>query len=108
MTVVFNPKRGDTWEFKCVYVDESNNPISLSGISIASDIKTPSGPVSFDVVVDDTGAGEFRLSLQPSVTGGLAPHAYLADVEFTSSGVVRSTDAFILLVLEDLTNARQG
>jgi hypothetical protein len=100
-------KRGDTLFIQCTRVDPtSGSALSLSGVTVSSEMVRDGVRMELVVTVIDAAAGRFDLSLPATQTANLSTGVWLTDVEFRDLvGNVVSSDTYNLLVLEDVTGA---
>lgn len=97
-------KRGDTFRLACVWTDVAGDPVTLSGVTIASQLKGFGSTITLGSAKTDEGAGEFQLTADAATTEAWVPGVYKCDVEFTS-GVdgVMSSETFLVEIVEDVT-----
>lgn len=100
-------KQGDTFELFCVRRDNAGNPVSLSGITVKSQmVKGEGSLVDLTVTVTDIANGAFTLSKTAAETDLLEIGRYECDIQFTTDlGVVTSTNTFNISIVEDITSA---
>lgn len=86
-------------------VDANGDAVSLSGLSISSQMVRSANRVALSVVIVDAAAGRFNLSLTAAQTADLAVGSWISDVEFRDpSGNVVSSDTYTIFVVQDVTN----
>lgn len=100
-------KEYDSIIISCEYIDDSGNPVDLSGVSVLSDIKSMTGKLvaSFTVTIDDVLAGKFTLT--PSV-GHIDVGFYQVDILFVgiATGQRISSETFRLNIASAITAPR--
>jgi hypothetical protein len=101
-------KRGDTLTWNCTYKDSAGVPINLTGYTVRAQIRDATEvqlvALTYTAANQGTSPGQFTLSATAAVTAAWAPGQYRCDIEYTDgSSTVRSTDAFIVEVVKDIT-----
>jgi hypothetical protein len=80
--------QGSVFYANLQYVDNSKNPISLSGYTLASQIRKSyysANAASFTTTVIDAANGQLQLSFTSTQTGLIKPGRYVYDVEITGT-----------------------
>jgi hypothetical protein len=103
-----NFKRGDTFSLTCTRKDGSGSPINLTGYTITSTAKVgTSFSDVLTVTIINAAAGIFTLTetAANTATWPISSDASImyCDVQFVLSGVVKSSETFIINVIEDIT-----
>jgi hypothetical protein len=102
-------KRGDTWiqNFKWAIDGEV---LPLTNTTARLELRQKNVPTPFLSLSQGAGltingaAGEIDLRVEASVMNTLAPGNYYSDLEVTFlDGTVRSTDTFVVEIVEDIT-----
>lgn len=105
MTTLPSLKRGDTFSLSCTQANADNTPEDLTGITIRSQIRTIRGELVCDLTVtklDQTiSPGVFVLESNDTKSWPVGT-CYL-DVEYTTEGVVTSSETIELPVIRDIT-----
>ena len=101
--------RGDDWRLRGVYgevVNDVFSPLTISGMTIASEMRKGAEVVTFTVVdrESEDGTGSFWLVADDSITLVEAGN-WLHDLEFIINGQKTSTLTRTITVLSDVTNA---
>ena len=104
MARVIKLKRNDTWLITGTRTDSAGDPVSLSGNTVAAQMKFGDTVITLDATVTDAAAGEYQLEKAASGTD-VALLPYQCDVEFISGSSVASSETFTVVVEEDITNA---
>ena len=90
MAVEIEIKRGATFEYNALCVDELEDPVDMSTWTFASDLKLSSSReklVSFAIDSTDAATGTLVLSATPAQTLNLPPSMELDfDIKFTTAG----------------------
>ena len=106
MITLPNFKRGDTWSLDCTY-KRQGTPVSVADISIRSQIRKSDYTMVTDLIVTKgdqaTKPGTFALTPKVSDTTTWPLDKLICDIEFTSNGVVLSTETFTIPVVEEVT-----
>lgn len=100
-------KRGDTLSLSCARKDSLGAAVNLTGVTITSSVKMGAFTDTLTVTVTNAAGGLFTLTRAAASTA-LWPVSSDAsimycDVQFIASGVTRSSDTFIINVIEDIT-----
>jgi hypothetical protein len=99
-------KRGDTLFIQCTRVDASGSALSLSGVTVTSEMVQCAVRVDLTATIVDASTGRFNLALSSTETETLATGVWLTDVQFRDlAGNVVSSDTYAILVVEDVTGA---
>ena len=97
-------KRGDTFELSCVY-KQDGVAIDVTALTIRSQVRDPFGSLVEELIITQsdqtTYPGMFSLA-------AAAPIAWAAgllscDIQFSSAGLVQSTQTFKIPVIDDVT-----
>ena len=108
-------KKGDTFSVLCQRVDADNNPVSISGYTIASKVNSiGSFTQSLTIGIVNAALGEFTISATATDTldwpvfqalDGTTSKMNIVycDVQYTLGSYVESTDTFSIYVIEDVT-----
>lgn len=100
-------KRGDTFEVVCTYKDTTGTPTNLTSIDIKSQIRNVKGELLSELTVtklDQTlNPGKFTLGASASTTQLWTTETFYWDIQYTSSGVVTSTETMTIEVVQDQT-----
>ena len=104
-----NFKRGDTFSLECTRKDSSGVPINLTGYTITSTAKVgTSFSDVLTVTIINAAAGIFTLTETATNTAAwpISSDASImyCDVQFVLSGVVKSSETFVINVIEDITS----
>lgn len=105
LDIVISHKRGDSLNAACVYKDEDGVPISLAGITIASQVRTPRGVLISNCVVAVTNevGGAFSLDIDDT---SMWPVGMLEwDIQYSYDSIVISTETVGINVLRDVTQS---
>lgn len=101
-------KRGDTLSLNVTWLDSNNDPVSLTGYTIESQVRAVGFVDDLTVTVTDAVAGEFVISataidttLWP-ITSSQASRTF-CDIQFTIGGIVVSSETFQIVIVEDIT-----
>lgn len=98
-------KKNDTFLVACTYSDSQDVPQNLTSVDIKSQIRTISDTLVCELVVvkadQTTNVGQYMLR-QP-VGFSFEVGSYLWDIQYTTSGVVTSTETIELQVENDIT-----
>lgn len=107
MSRVLLCKRGDTIQIDGTRTDPATgDAVSLSGVTVASEIERNGTRHELTTEVLDASAGTYRLTLDAATSATLAVGIWLSDTEFVAGdGTVISTDTYSLNVQADVTNA---
>ena len=100
-------KRGDTLQLSGIY-RIGGVPASLESYTVRSQIKKNGILVAtFNVVIPNqnqlSNIGLFNMSISASETSLWTPGLYICDLEFSTGGVVRSTETFEIPVIDGVT-----
>lgn len=103
-----NFKRGDTFSLLCTRQDSAGAPVNLTGYTITSTARVgTSFSDILTVTITSAAAGQFTLSETAANTANwpISSDASImyCDVQFVFSGVVKSSETFIINVIEDIT-----
>lgn len=98
-------KRGDSFSLACVYKVDGV-PTSIDGMDIASQIRTVSldlvSALTFTPGNQTTSPGSFTLTAD-SGTASWPIAGLRCDIQITQSGIIISTDTFLVPVVQDIT-----
>lgn len=99
-------KRGDTFSLKCIW-KVSGIPTDISSLTISSQIRTANGALiaTLQVVPDDqiSNPGAYALvAANPDTSNWPVGNAY-CDIQIDDQGIDRSSDTFVIPVVEDIT-----
>lgn len=100
-------KRGDTLSLSCARKDSLGAAVNLTGVTITSSVKVGAFTDTLTVTVTDAVNGLFTLTRAAASTA-LWPvssdaSVMYCDVQFVGGGVTRSSETFIINVVEDIT-----
>ena len=101
---IFDHKRGDNFFVSCVYKDGDGTRVSLDGITITSQVRTPSGVLVSDCVatVTDEDQGEYSLEVADTSLWPLGRLEW--DIQYSlDGGRVISSETVCVNVLKDVT-----
>lgn len=104
----FYHKAGDTFSLNARWVDRTNNPISLLGYTIKSQVRAVNFVDTLVVTITNASLGLFTLTRAATstvtwpVTTSQESRLF-CDVQFTTGSVVASTETFQIIVLQDIT-----
>lgn len=101
---LFHHKRGDTFEVACVYQDENEVPISLAGITVASEIRDNTGILvaTLAATVTNESGGEFSLASTASTVNW--PLTRLEwDIKYSFGSTVVRTETVCINVVKHVT-----
>ena len=106
ITAIF--KRGDTFSLQCTYKDSAGAPASVTGLTINSQIRNSYGGTLVATLTavpldQTTHVGQFNLVPVVSDTSGWPVGNLICDLQITNGTTVRSSDSFIIPVVEDVT-----
>lgn len=97
-------KRGDSFLMACVY-KEGNEPYDVTNFTIRSQVRSSSDELVQELTVtkadQSTDPGAFVLSA--GVIDSWPVDLLRCDIEFSEEGTVRSTQTFMIPVVEDVT-----
>ena len=100
-------KRGDTLAINCTRTNAAGAAMDLTGLEIASKVRSGGFSDDLTVTVTNAAAGQFTLARDAAGTAlwplTTAESPVLCDVQFSFGGVVASSETFIINVLEDIT-----
>lgn len=108
-------KKGDTFSVLCQRTNESGTPLSISGLTITSSVRSTGGfSAALSTAVVNASLGQFTIGatsgqtstwpVYQSMDGTVAKGNILyCDVQYSSAGVIESTETFQILVEEDIT-----
>jgi len=101
-----NFKRGDTFSLKCTWKVDGT-PTSITGLTIASQVRSASGALiaTLNVVPENqtTHPGAYALvAANPDTSRWPLGDAY-CDIQIDDQGIDRSSETFIIPVIEDVT-----
>ena len=97
-------KKGDTWKLPTAYTNIAGDPISLTGITILSQIRDSKGVLILELTptVVSAAAGTYTLTATATQTIDLAIGNHTFDVQFSdASGNVDSTENALFAILPD-------
>lgn len=96
-------KRGDTFTLTCTYKVDGV-ATSVTDIDIESQIRSNNGTLVKELTVTkQVSTGVFLLSATATESALWPTAALKCDVQFSQDGVVRSTQTFDVIVVEDIT-----
>lgn len=97
-------KTGDSFSLACTY-KESGAASSIAGMAIAAQLRTARNVLvaEMDVTVVDEPGGKFILTPADPDTSAWPTGSHKMDIEITASGVIRSSETFIVPVVGDVT-----
>lgn len=98
-------KVGDTFSLACTRTDAAGDAVSLTGVTIAAQLRRGSTAVDLVPAPVDAAAGIFTLTKAAADTASWQLGIWSCDVEFTAGGIVASSETFNVLVEEDVTRA---
>lgn len=103
MKSITNFKRGDTFNLACVYKIDGT-ATSVTGYDIDSQIREPQGTLIQTLAVTKLPEiGSFTLTAD-AVDTALWPQSVLkCDIQFSENGIVRSTETFNIVVVNEIT-----
>lgn len=98
-------KRGDTISWEVYYTDDLGAPIDISSYSIKIEAREKRNPDNLlfsttSVTKYNAAEGQFRLLLD---TDSFTVGRYLVDIQYSMTGLVKSSDTFELNILDDIT-----
>lgn len=107
MNVLSNFKRGDTFSLSCTWKD-NGSPASIAGLEIKAQIRNSYGlNLVDDLVVTPLNQvnhiGQFVLTPLHPDTSYWPIGSLICDLQITKDSVVRSSDSFLIPVIEDVT-----
>ena len=106
MTERINHKVGDTFTAACeAWLDEAGaSPRDLTNVSIKCVLRSAmKDPITIHGIVVDAVNGQYELRASAVQTAKWTPGLYLADIQYTESGVVDSTETFQIDAVRDIT-----
>jgi len=96
-------KRGDTFSLVCTYKD-NGVASSVTSIDIDSQIRTTRGELICDLVVTKLAdVGKFTLTATATESATWSVGLLQCDIQFSESGIVRSTETFNIVVVDEIT-----
>lgn len=96
-------KRGDTFTLTCTYKVDGV-PASVSALTIDSQIRNQRNALIHDLTVTKlVGTGQFTLIASAEDTAEWPVSVLRCDIQFSESGIVRSTQTFDISVIEEVT-----
>ena len=101
--VEISHKRGDTWHKQCTFLDDDNQPQSLVGFSIRSEVRTLNNKLIDTLVINITDAANGEFELGPQSTSDWPVNTLQCDIEYTLAGKIFSTETFFINVKQDVT-----
>ena len=97
-------KRGDTFTLACAVEDDAGDPMSISGWTIAAQVRTQLGVLVAGLTVGsrNDAAGTYRLTASSTTAWPVEP--LHLDVQYTdAAGVIVSTDDVLIAMQRDAT-----
>ena len=96
-------KRGDTFSLNCTY-KRNNVPVSVVGFDIDCQIRDRRG-VLIATLADTKQELTGVFTLEPTIadTSSWPVDVLKCDIQLSENGVIRSTDTFLVVVLEEIT-----
>jgi len=102
--MIFRFKQGDTYFVTCSVTDDEGTPINLSGFTIRSQIRQPTGELIAELDVDITDAAQGDFVMSDDDTQEWPVGCQFQDIEYTDSGeTVVSTQTFKIDIQQDIT-----
>ena len=100
-------KRGDALLWSCVSVDDNNVPEDLTDITVRAQVRVSSSKkLVAELIVSKanqtTNPGEFEIFYNNTKTWPIG--TLLCDIEYTSNGVVSSSDTIEISLIGDITH----
>lgn len=97
-------KQGDTFLLALSRTDEDGNAVSLSGISILSQLRLGSTVLTLTPSITSEAQGQFTLSATAEQTAAIRSGAYYFDVQFTDAdGNVTSSETDMVTIEPDVS-----
>jgi hypothetical protein len=96
-------KRGDTFALTCTRRNAAGVAMNITSTTIASKMRLGAAEVTLTVTPTIPASGVFVLSATPAATQAWTAGLWRCDVQFTDAGDVRSTQTFLVSVVEDVT-----
>jgi hypothetical protein len=102
-------KSGDTLQISGLY-KVAGVATNLTGYTVRSQIKKGGSLIAtFNVVIPNqnqlSNVGMFSMTIPAADTAHWTAGMYVCDIEFTSGGIVRSTETFEIPVIDGITDA---
>lgn len=97
-------KKGDTFEVTCTYENDAGAPVSLDGITITSQLRTPAGALVADCTATVTSVpnGTFTLLVADTSSWPVAKLEF--DVQYAlTGGRIISSETVNVHVVKDVT-----
>lgn len=99
-------KRGDTFSLKCTWKVDGI-PTDITGLTITSQVRAANGTLIAELapVPDNQTAnpgGYALVAINPDTSGWPVGNAY-CDIQIDDQGIDRSSDTFVIPVIEDVT-----
>ena len=103
MKSITNFKRGDTFSLACVYKVDGV-ATSVAAFDIDSQLRDSKDNLIKDLTVTKLpGTGQFTLTASATDTTNWPVSVLKCDLQFSESGVVRSTETFNVVVVNEIT-----
>jgi hypothetical protein len=106
MTVTLTPKRGETFIRQFTYLDDEGAPIDITNHTILMSMEREGAWYDFTTVKTDAVNGVWTVTVPAAQSKLWQPEPYECDIDYVLSGVVETTDHYIIHPDRDITNHR--